>query len=55
MKQIVKDIIPEKVDQMIILKYHRRVASPNTAAFVSNKTLGKIYGVDASSIGRLIK
>jgi len=40
---------------MIILKYHRRVSSPDYPSYVSNATLAKIYGIDASSIGRLIK
>ena len=41
------------VDQMILMKWHKRVTSPDHPAFVSNSTLGKIYGVDGSSIRRL--
>lgn len=40
---------------MIILKYHRRVINNDQPAYVSNITLGKIYGIDASSVARLIR
>ena len=55
MRQLVKSITPAQVDQMILLKYHRRVTGPGALAFVSNATIGKVYGIDGSSVGRLIR
>ena len=54
MRQIVKSITAAQVDQMILLKYHRRVTDPGALAFVSNSTIGKIYSIDGSSGGRLL-
>ena len=55
MKQIVKFLTSEQIDQMIILKYHRMVKDPNTPAYVSNATIGKIFRIDGSSVSRLLQ
>lgn len=39
---------------MILLRYHRLVTSLHHPAFVSYATLGKVYGIDGSSVRRLI-
>ena len=38
---------------MIVLKYHKLVNSQDHPAYVSNNTLGKIFGIDGSSVRRL--
>ena len=38
---------------MIVLKYRKLVDSPDHPAYVSNSTLGKIFGIDGSSVRRL--
>ena len=55
MKQIVKSITPEQIDQMIVLRYHRMVFAPDAPAYVSYATLGKVFGIDGSSVARLVK
>ena len=55
MKQIVKDLTEADVDQMIMLKWHRHVEDPTVPAFVSNATIGKVYGIHGSSVSRLLK
>ena len=42
------------VDQMIIIRYHRMVNTFDEPAYVTFKTLGKVYGIDGSSVRRLI-
>ena len=39
---------------MIILRYHGMVYSDDQPAYVSYKTLGKVFGIDLSSVRRLI-
>ena len=39
---------------MILLKWHKRVTSPNHPSYVSYKVIGSIYGIDGSSVRRLI-
>ena len=39
---------------MIILKYHKLVDSHDYPSFVANSVLGKVYGIDGSSVRRLI-
>ena len=39
---------------MIILRYHCLVNSPDNPAFVTYETLGKVYGIDGSSVRRLM-
>ena len=53
MKQKVLNITTEQVDQMITLKWHRLVDSPDHPAYVSNSAIGKIFGIDGSSVRRL--
>ena len=53
MKQKPSSIKTATIDQMILLKWHMRVTSPDHPSFVTNATLGKLYGVDGSSIRRL--
>ena len=55
MKQIVKHLTDDDVDHMIMLKYHRQVVDPHVPAFVSNDTIGKVYGIHGSSVSRLLK
>lgn len=54
MKQKVRQITSDQVDQMIILKWHRRVADPSQRSFVSYATLGKVFDIDGSSARRLV-
>ena len=35
---------------MILLRYHRRVDNPNSQAYVTYKTLGRVYGIDGSTV-----
>ena len=53
MKQVLKTITSEDVDNMILLKWGNPVESPNNPAFLSNNVIGKIYGIDGSSVRRL--
>ena len=53
MKHKVLNITLEQIDQMIVLKYRRLVTSQDHPAYVSNNTLGKIFGIDGSSVRRL--
>lgn len=39
---------------MIILRYHKRVKSQEYPAFVTYHALGKVFGIDGSSVRRLI-
>ena len=39
---------------MIILRYHRRVENDNFPAFVTYKTIGKVYSIDGSTARILI-
>ena len=39
---------------MIILKYHKLVDSQDHPSFVANSVLGKVFGIDGSSVRRLI-
>ena len=40
---------------MIVLRWHKMVFNPDYPAFVTYNTLGKVFGIDASSVARLIK
>ena len=53
MKQVLKTIKSEDVDNMILLKWGKPVESPNNPAFLSNSVIGKIYDIDGSSVRRL--
>ena len=50
MKQKVKDITDPQIDQMIVLKWHRMVFDQDLPSYVSYSTLGKVYGIDGSSV-----
>ena len=43
----------EEIDQMIALKWHRHVENPHYPAYVSNAVIGKVFGIDGSSVRRL--
>ena len=53
MKQVLQTITSEDVDNMILLKWGKPVESPDNAAYLSNKVIGKMYGIDGSSVRRL--
>ena len=53
MKQKLRDITPDQVDEMILIKWGKPVTHPGHIAFVSNAIIGKIYGIDGSSVRRL--
>ena len=40
---------------MILFKYHQNVDNPDEPAYVSNATIGKVYGIDGSSVSRILK
>ena len=50
MKQKVKDITDQQIDRMIVLKWHRMVFDQEQPSFVPYSTLGKVYGIDGSSV-----
>ena len=39
---------------MIILKWHRLVDNHNLPSYVSYATIGKLFGIDGSSVRRLV-
>ena len=53
MKQKLQHITMEQVDEMIKIKFGRLVTDCNHTAFVSNDVIGKLYGIDGSSVRRL--
>ena len=53
MKQKLINITEEQIDQMIMVKYGKLVTNSENTAFVSNAVIGKIYGIDGSSVRRL--
>ena len=53
MKQKLLTITNEDVDNMILIKWGKPVSSSNNPAFVSNAVIGKIFGIDGSSVRRL--
>ena len=53
MKQKLLKITNEDVDNMIFIKWGKTVLSSNNPAFVSNAVIGKIFGIDGSSVRRL--
>lgn len=50
MKQILLTLTTQDVDNMILIKWGKSVTSQNNPAFVSNAIIGKIYGIDGSSV-----
>jgi len=50
MKCKLYNISAEQVDQMIRIKWGKYNPDPNSHAYVSNAVIGKIYGIDASSV-----
>ncbi len=55
MKQKLRDITSDQVDEMIKIKWGKLVTYSYHTAFVSNAVIGKIYGIDGSSVRRLYK
>ena len=55
MKQKLRDITSDQVDEMIKIKWGKLVTDSYHTAFVSNAVIGKIYGIDGSSVRRLYK
>ena len=53
MKQKLLKITNEDVDNMIFIKWGKSVSSSNNPSFVSNAVIGKIFGIDGSSVRRL--
>ena len=53
MKQILHKLSTKDVDNMILIKFGRSVTTANNPAFVSNAVIGKIFGIDGSSVRRL--
>ena len=53
MKQILLKLTKEDIDNMILLKWGKPVTSIDNPAFLSNHIIGKIYGIDGSSVRRL--
>ena len=53
MEQILHTLTSLGVDNMILLKWMKPVDSPDIPAFISNHIIGKIYGIDGSSVRRL--
>jgi len=53
MKQQLHTLTTEDVDNMIMLKWGKPVKSPDYPAFLSNRIIGRIYGIDGSSVRRL--
>ena len=47
---MVKHFSKQQVDDLIKLKFGRLVTSSDHVQYVSNETLGKIFGVSASKI-----
>ena len=39
---------------MILLRYHRKVTSLDNPAYVTYDILGRLYGIDGSSVRRLL-
>ena len=50
---MVKKLSEQMVDDLIKLKFGRLVTSPDHTQYVSNATLGKIFGISASQVRRL--
>ena len=50
---MVKQFTDDQVDDLIKLKFGRMVASADNVQYVSNNTLGKIYGDSATKIRQL--
>ena len=54
MKQKLLDITTEQIDQMILIRYRKKVSSDENPSFVSFGVIGKVFGIDGSSVRRLI-
>ena len=49
-----RDITAEQIDQMIFIRYRKHVDNPHNPSFISLSVIGKIFGIDGSSVRRLI-
>ena len=52
-KLIMKEFTTNQVDDMIRLKFGQLVSSQFNRSYISNRVLGKIFGVSGSQIRRL--
>ena len=50
---MVKQFTEQQVDDLIKLKFGRLVTSAKNVQYVSNATLGKIFGISASKVRQL--
>ena len=53
MKQKLLSLTSEDIDNMIMLKWGKKVDCPNHEAYLSNNIVGKVFGIDGSSVRRL--
>ena len=54
MRQKLLQITPEQVDQMIIIKWGKYAKDSNQVSFVSYSVVGKVFGIDGSSVRRMV-
>ena len=53
-KQKVQEMTPTDVDNMIAIKWGRATASAGQRSFLSYGAVGKLYGIHASSVRKLV-
>ena len=53
MKQKLLDITTDQIDQMIMIKWGKLVTNTNHTAYLYNAVIGKLFGIDGSSVRRL--
>jgi hypothetical protein len=54
MKQKLLQITPEQVDQMITIKWGKHAKDSSQVSFVSYSVVGKVFGIDGSSVRRMV-
>ena len=54
MKQRVREITKEQVDKMIALKWGENTSGSNSWSYLSYKVIGILFGIDGSSVRRLV-
>ena len=54
MKQKLIDMTSERVEEMIMVKWGKLVHTPHEPSFVAYSAVGKIFGMDGSSVRRLV-
>ena len=52
-KQRVHTLTKEDIDNMIYIKWGKHVERPINPAYVPNHVIGRLYGIDGSSVRRL--